>query len=113
MPSSSIVSTTYLPAAIDKAIAGYRERYTGSPVTIAVADDPMAQPESPPPASPVILNPADPLTSSRAFVARSYVVDGHMALRHHAGVRPVCPEGERFCGVVVWKADLPQFARAL
>ncbi|HTR04467.1 MAG TPA: FAD-dependent thymidylate synthase, partial [Thermoanaerobaculia bacterium] len=24
-------------------------------------------------------------------------------LRHHAGVRPVCPEGDRFCGVVVWK----------
>ena len=34
-------------------------------------------------------------------------------LRHHAGVRPVCPEGDRFCGVVVWKADLPQFVRAL
>ena len=26
-------------------------------------------------------------------------------LRHHAEVRPVCPEGDRFCGVVVWKQD--------
>ena len=34
-------------------------------------------------------------------------------LRHHAGVRPVCPEGERFCGVVVWKQDPSDYARAL
>ena len=34
-------------------------------------------------------------------------------LRHHAGVRPVCPEGERFCGVVVWKQDAGDYARAL
>jgi flavin-dependent thymidylate synthase len=34
-------------------------------------------------------------------------------LRHHARVRPVCPEGDRFCGVVVWKQDVPQFARTL
>jgi flavin-dependent thymidylate synthase len=34
-------------------------------------------------------------------------------LRHHAGVRPVCPEGERFCGVVVWKQDPKEYSRVL
>ena len=34
-------------------------------------------------------------------------------LRHLAGARPVCPEGDRFCGVVVWRKDLPEFVRAL
>ena len=34
-------------------------------------------------------------------------------LRHYAGARPVCPEGERFCGVVVWKKDVPEYVRAL
>ena len=34
-------------------------------------------------------------------------------LRHHASVRPVCPEGDRFCGVVVWKKDVPDFVRSL
>ncbi len=34
-------------------------------------------------------------------------------LRHHAQVRPVCPEGERFCGVVVWKLDQSAYVRAL
>jgi thymidylate synthase ThyX len=34
-------------------------------------------------------------------------------LRHHAAVRPVCPEGDRFCGVVVWKKDVPDFVRTL
>jgi flavin-dependent thymidylate synthase len=34
-------------------------------------------------------------------------------LRHSAQVRPVCPEGDRFCGVTVWKKDLPQFVRTL
>jgi flavin-dependent thymidylate synthase len=34
-------------------------------------------------------------------------------LRHLAQVRPVCPEGERFCGVVVWKKDPSEYARAL
>ena len=34
-------------------------------------------------------------------------------LRHHAGVRPVCPEGERFCGVVVWRQDAAAYSRAL
>ena len=34
-------------------------------------------------------------------------------LRHHATARPVCPEGDRFCGVVVWKKDVPDFVRTL
>jgi hypothetical protein len=34
-------------------------------------------------------------------------------LRHLAEVRPVCPEGDRFCGVVVWKQDANAYARAL
>ncbi len=34
-------------------------------------------------------------------------------LRHHAGVRPVCPEGDRFCGVVVWKQDATDYRRDL
>ncbi len=34
-------------------------------------------------------------------------------LRHLATVRPVCPEGERFCGVVVWREDAAQYQRAL
>ena len=34
-------------------------------------------------------------------------------LRHAAGVRPVCPEGDRFCGDVVWKKDLPEYRRRL
>ncbi len=32
-------------------------------------------------------------------------------LRARAGAKPVCPEGERFCGVVVWKKDLPDYRR--
>ena len=27
--------------------------------------------------------------------------------------RPVCPEGERFCGVVVWKLDQSEYTRTL
>ena len=34
-------------------------------------------------------------------------------LRHRAEVRPVCPEGYRFCGVVVWKQDVPEYRRTL
>jgi flavin-dependent thymidylate synthase len=34
-------------------------------------------------------------------------------LRHHATARPVCPEGDRFCGVIVWKKDVPDFVRTL
>ncbi len=34
-------------------------------------------------------------------------------LRHLATVRPVCPEGERFCGVVVWKQNPMEYVRTL
>jgi flavin-dependent thymidylate synthase len=34
-------------------------------------------------------------------------------LRHFASARPVCPEGERFCGVVVWRKDAQEFTRSL
>jgi flavin-dependent thymidylate synthase len=34
-------------------------------------------------------------------------------LRHHAVRRPVCPEGDRFCGVVVWKIEAKEFVRTL
>ncbi|HLN93192.1 MAG TPA: FAD-dependent thymidylate synthase [Thermoanaerobaculia bacterium] len=34
-------------------------------------------------------------------------------LRHHAGARPVCPEGDRFCGVVVWRMQAAQYQRAI
>ena len=34
-------------------------------------------------------------------------------LRHLASVRPVCPEGDRFCGVVVWRMDAADYVRKL
>jgi thymidylate synthase ThyX len=34
-------------------------------------------------------------------------------LRHRAGTRPVCPEGDRFCGVAVWKIEPRQYVRTL
>ncbi len=34
-------------------------------------------------------------------------------LRARAGARPICPEGERFCGVLVWKQDLTAWRRLL
>jgi flavin-dependent thymidylate synthase len=34
-------------------------------------------------------------------------------LRHLAMARPVCPEGERFCGVVVWKQNPSEYVRTL
>jgi thymidylate synthase ThyX len=32
-------------------------------------------------------------------------------LRLRVGTKPYCPEGDRFCGLPVWKYDLPQYAR--
>jgi thymidylate synthase ThyX len=32
-------------------------------------------------------------------------------LRFRAGTKPHCPEGERFCGMPVWKFDISQYAR--
>jgi thymidylate synthase ThyX len=34
-------------------------------------------------------------------------------LRRRAGTRPVCPEGERYCGVPVWKLDIGEYQRLL
>jgi hypothetical protein len=34
-------------------------------------------------------------------------------LRARAGARPACPEGERFCGVTVWRKDRSEYARVL
>ena len=34
-------------------------------------------------------------------------------LRKDAGVTPFCPEGPRYCGVPVWKLELPQFERLI
>lgn len=34
-------------------------------------------------------------------------------VRSAAGLRPVCPEGNRFCGVAVWKLQREQYARVL
>jgi hypothetical protein len=34
-------------------------------------------------------------------------------LRHRAEVRPVCPEGDRFCGVKVWQLDLGDYQRLI
>jgi thymidylate synthase ThyX len=34
-------------------------------------------------------------------------------LRHASGTRPVCPEGDRFCGVIVWKQDVSDYKRRL
>ncbi len=34
-------------------------------------------------------------------------------LRNLSGVKPICPEGERFCGVPVWKLPVEQFSRVI
>jgi thymidylate synthase ThyX len=34
-------------------------------------------------------------------------------LREMAGVRPICPEGARYCGVKVWKIDLKDYERVI
>ncbi len=35
------------------------------------------------------------------------------SLRQMAGVRPICPEGARYCGVKVWKLDLSEYERVI
>lgn len=35
------------------------------------------------------------------------------SLRHRAGRRPYCPEGDRYCGVPVWKLDPTDYRRIL
>jgi flavin-dependent thymidylate synthase len=34
-------------------------------------------------------------------------------LRNLAGERPICPEGERFCGIPVWKKKVEEFERVI
>ncbi|WP_024787353.1 MULTISPECIES: FAD-dependent thymidylate synthase [unclassified Lebetimonas] len=35
------------------------------------------------------------------------------AIRYKEGLRPVCPEGDRFCGVKVWKLDFEDYNRII
>jgi len=35
------------------------------------------------------------------------------ALRYQEGIRPICPEGERFCGVKVWKLGFDEYKRII
>ncbi len=35
------------------------------------------------------------------------------SLRFLAGQRPICPEGDRFCGLKVWKMDLSEYERVI
>lgn len=34
-------------------------------------------------------------------------------IRKEAGIKPICPEGDRFCGVRVWKHDLSEYNRVI
>jgi len=34
-------------------------------------------------------------------------------IRYHQKLRPICPEGERFCGVKVWKLDFEDYKRLI
>ena len=34
-------------------------------------------------------------------------------LRDMAGTRPICPEGDRYCGVKVWRLDLNEYSRII
>lgn len=34
-------------------------------------------------------------------------------IRKHAGVKPICPEGERFCGVKVWDLEIGRYERLI
>lgn len=34
-------------------------------------------------------------------------------IRHIAGIRPTCPEGERYCGIKVWRLELNEYQRTI
>ena len=34
-------------------------------------------------------------------------------LRNLSGQKPICPEGDRYCGIPVWKKDLTEFSRVI
>ena len=67
------------PSAESRQVRRARER---SKTKAGAAPSPTAKAEP----KPLILDAADPLPSARAFVARSYVIDGVLALRHQGGV---------------------------
>ncbi|MEO1924120.1 MAG: FAD-dependent thymidylate synthase, partial [Nautiliaceae bacterium] len=35
------------------------------------------------------------------------------ALRYKQKIRPICPEGERFCGIKVWKLEFEKYSRLI
>ncbi|MBX7245183.1 MAG: FAD-dependent thymidylate synthase [Candidatus Sumerlaeaceae bacterium] len=35
------------------------------------------------------------------------------SLRKHAGVKPICPEGDRYCGIPVWRLQLQEYERVI
>jgi hypothetical protein len=35
------------------------------------------------------------------------------ALRFKENIKPICPEGERFCGVKVWKMSFDEYKRLI
>jgi hypothetical protein len=35
------------------------------------------------------------------------------ALRFKENIKPICPEGERFCGVKVWKMNFDEYERLI
>ncbi len=34
-------------------------------------------------------------------------------LRKHAGAKPICPEGDRYCGIPVWRLDRKDYERVI
>ncbi|MCP5467797.1 MAG: FAD-dependent thymidylate synthase [Deltaproteobacteria bacterium] len=34
-------------------------------------------------------------------------------IRKRAGIKPICPEGDRFCGVKVWQQDIAEYKRVI
>lgn len=34
-------------------------------------------------------------------------------LRKHAGAKPICPEGDRYCGIPVWRLDRSEYERVI
>ena len=34
-------------------------------------------------------------------------------IRKHATQKPICPEGDRYCGIPVWRLDLPEYRRVI
>jgi hypothetical protein len=80
---------TYGEVTIEKAIAGCHETYRGEIRSVRRAEPAATtQPLQPARAGAesLILDPADPLPSARAFVDRTYVADDVLALRHQGGV---------------------------